>query len=138
MNAVTWRKEEIALAPSDSAFDQAAVWRIDVKPPTLAGLSDVFLDIHYFGDVARLYSGGELLDDDFFKGTSWRVGLRRLAPALARGPLELRVLPLRSDAPIFLQGARPHFPATGQVAEVSEIRVIPEYELVIDMAAPKE
>jgi hypothetical protein len=50
----------------------------------------------------------------------------------------LRVLPLRSGAPIFLQGARPRFPATGQVAEVSEIRVIPEYELVIDMAAPKE
>ena len=48
------------------------------------------------------------------------------------------MLPLRSDAPIFLQGAKPRFPATGQVAEVSEIRVIPEYELVIDMAAPKE
>lgn len=138
MNAVTWRKEEIALAPSDSAFDQAALWRIGVKPQALDGLSDVFLDIHYVGDVARLYSGGELLDDDFFKGTTWRVGLRRLAPALARGPLELRVLPLRSDAPIFLEGAKPRFPATGQVAEVSEIRVIPEYELVIDMAAPKE
>jgi hypothetical protein len=25
-NAVTWRKEEIALAPSDSAFDRAALW----------------------------------------------------------------------------------------------------------------
>jgi hypothetical protein len=135
MNAVTWRKEEIALAPSDSAFDQAAVWSIGVKPAALDGLSDVFLDIHYVGDVARLYSSGELLDDDFFKGTSWRVGLRRLAPALARGPLELRVLPLRSDAPIFLQGVRPRLPSRGQVADVSEIRVIPEYELVIDAGA---
>ena len=135
MNAVTWRKEEIALAPSDSAFDQAALWRIEVKPEALERLSNIFLEINYVGDVARLYSGDELLDDDFFKGTSWRVGLRRMAPALARGPLELRVLPLRSDAPIFLQGGTPRFPAAGQVAEVSEIRVIPEYELVIDTRA---
>jgi beta-galactosidase len=89
------------------------------------------------GDVARLTSAGDLLDDDFFKGTSWRVGLRRMAPALARGPLELRVLPLRSDAPIFLQGAKQRFPANGQLATVAEIRAIPEYELLIDVAATK-
>ncbi|MEO8451568.1 MAG: beta-galactosidase, partial [Gemmatimonadota bacterium] len=134
-NAVTWRKEAIALAPSDSAFDQAAVWSIAMKPEAFEGLSDIFLDIRYAGDVARLSSGGELLDDDFFKGTIWRIGLKRMAPALARGPLELRVLPLRRDAPIFLQGTKPAFPANGQVAAVSEIRAIAEYELLIDAAA---
>jgi hypothetical protein len=130
-NAVTWRKEEIALAPSDSAFDQAALWHVGVKPAALDKLSNLFLDIRYHGDVARLSSRGDLLDDDFFKGTSWRVGLRRLAPALARGPLELRVLPLRSDAPLFLQGEKPRFPASGQVANVLSIRAIPEYELTV-------
>ncbi len=135
MNAVTWRKEEIALAPNDSAFAKAAVWRIGVPARALEGLSNVFLDISYVGDVARLYSGEDLMDDDFFKGTTWRVGLRRMASALARGPLELRVLPLRSDAPIFRQGGTLRFPATEQLAEVSGIRVIPEYELVLHTSA---
>lgn len=133
-NAVTWRREEIALAPSDSAFDQAAVWRIGVKPVPPAHVSNVFLDIRYLGDVARLTSGDALLDDDFYMGSSWRIGLRRMAPALARGPLELRVLPLRSDAPIFLQGPKARFPASGQLAEVLGVRAITEYELLIDAA----
>ena len=134
-NAVTWRKEAIALAPSESAFDQAALWSIGVKPEALTGLSNIFLDIQYVGDVGRLSSGNELLDDDFYKGTSWRVGLKRMAPALARGPLELRVLPLRSDAPIFLQGDKLHFPANGQLATVTRIRAIPEYEILIDASS---
>ncbi|GAC1516943.1 MAG: hypothetical protein NVS1B4_15280 [Gemmatimonadaceae bacterium] len=134
MNAVTWRKEAIALAPSDSAFDRAAVWRVRVAPRALEGVSNVFLDIRYAGDVARLASGDELLDDDFYTGAHWRVGLRRLSSALARGPLTLRVLPLRRDAPIFLEHGKPHIPANGQVAEVSAVRAIPEYELLIDAA----
>jgi hypothetical protein len=56
-----------------------------------------------------------------------------MAPALARGPLDLRVLPLRRDAPIFLQGTKPHFPSTGQVATVLEVRAVPQYELLIDV-----
>ncbi|MFN2638026.1 MAG: hypothetical protein ABR585_13455, partial [Gemmatimonadaceae bacterium] len=131
-NAVTWRKEAIALAPSDSAFDQAAVWSIGVPARALDSLSNVFLDIHYVGDVARLYSGGTLLDDDFFKGTPWRIGLRRFRSQLARGPLELRVLPLRKDAPIFLQTSAISFPTSGQTANLIGIRAVPEYELIID------
>jgi beta-galactosidase len=135
-NAVTWRKEAIALAPSDSAFDSAAIWRIGVRPEALDDVSNVFLDIPYAGDVARLYAGGRLLDDDFFKGVPWRVGLRRYRAELARGPLELRVLPLRSDAPIFLQGTRPRFSATGQIADLRGVRAEVEYELVLG-AAPR-
>jgi beta-galactosidase len=136
-NAVTWRKEEIALAPTDSNFDKAALWRVGVKPQALTGVSNVFLDIQYIGDVARLSSGNELLDDDFFKGTHWRVGLRRMMPALARGPLELRVLPLRSDAPIFLQTEKIAFPSSGQIASVAKIVAVPEYEFVINGATAK-
>jgi hypothetical protein len=132
-NAVTWRKVEIALAPSDSAWDHAARWRIDLPRNALAHKADLFLDIHYTGDVARLYAGDELLDDNFFNGTTWRVGLRRYADRLRRGPLELRVLPLRSDAPVFIPAAyRPRtFPPSGQVAEVRSVDAVPEYELLI-------
>lgn len=135
-NAVAWRKVEIALVPSDSAFEGAARWRLTLSPDALRGLSDLFLDIRYAGDIGRLSAGRELLDDDFFKGTPWRIGLKRFAGEIARGPLELRVLPLRRDAPVYIQPElAPSYAANGQVAAVLGVRVVPEYELVVRAAA---
>lgn len=125
-NAVTWRKVEIALAPSDSAFDAAARYRLELPADALDGLDDAILEIEYVGDMARLYSGNELLNDNFFNGTRWRVGLRRYGKAVRRGQLELRILPLRSDAPIYIPAAyRPRF--TGQRTELIGVNVIPVY-----------
>lgn len=128
-NAVTWRKVEIALAPSDSAFEGAARYRIEVPAGALDSAADVILEIHYVGDVARLYSGDELLNDNFYNRTPWRVSLRRYRQALTRGPLELRILPLRSDAPIYL--APGHRPAAGQRAELQRVVVVPAYALTV-------
>ena len=135
-NAVTWRHVAFALAPSDSAFDSSAVWRLHVPAAAAAGDGDV-LEIRYEGDVARLTSAGDLLDDNFYNGMPWRIGLARYAAELRRGPLELRVLPLRSDAPIYLEPAYwpKDFGASGQVARLASVRLLPRYELVIGSAS---
>ena len=138
-NAVTWRHVAIALAPSDSAWDSAAVWRVQLPDGAVRGLGNVFLEIRYEGDVARLYSGTRLLDDNFYNGQPWRVGLHRFEDALRRGPLELRILPLRSAAPIYLETtARPtDFDEKGQVARLESVRAIARYEVVAG-GAPAE
>lgn len=128
-NAVTWRKVEIALAPSDSAFEGAARYRIDVPADALDQLDDLFVEIRYVGDVARLYSGDELINDNFYNGTPWRIGLKRYANAIRRGPLEVRILPLRSDAPIYLPAGTPV--SSGQRADLLELHAIPSYLLVV-------
>jgi beta-galactosidase len=132
-NAVTWRKVEIALAPSDSAFAGAARYSITVPPALLRQLPDVFLEIHYVGDVARLYTGDELLTDNFYNGTPWRVSAQRFADAIRRGPLELRILPLRKDAPIYIPTThRPRtWPGTGQQAELLKVVADPVYHLTV-------
>lgn len=138
-NAVTWRHVAIALAPSDSAFDSAAAWRLHVPADALGGTSEVFLEIRWEGDVGRLHSADTLLDDRFYDGLPWRIGLRRFADEIRRGPLDLRVLPLRSDAPIYLDpGYRPtDFPPSGQIARLLSVRTIPQYELVVGAAASR-
>jgi beta-galactosidase len=132
-NAVTWRKVEIALAPSDSAFEGAARYLITVPPALLRQLPEAFLEIHYVGDVARLYSGNELLTDNFYNGTPWRVSAQRFADAIRRGPLELRILPLRSDAPIYIPTSHwPRtWPSTGQQAELLKVLADPVYRLTV-------
>lgn len=123
-----------ALAPTDSDFDRAGLWRIVLPENAMRGLSDAFLEIEYAGDVARLYAGSRLLSDDFYKGTTWEIGLKRFGPDLAQG-LDLRVMPLRKDAPIYLpRDAWPPFPSRGEISEVRRITASPEYEVLLEMS----
>lgn len=130
-NAVSWRKAEIALAPTDSAFEHAARYRIAVSAAALERAGNVMLEIRYVGDVARLYSGDELLNDNFYNGQPWRISARRYADAIRRGALELRILPLRGDAPIYLPEGMLGFP--GQRAELLGVRAVPLLDYVIGL-----
>src|SRR5271156_599927 len=123
------RKVPVAVAPDDSAFKNAAAWRITIPTNEMAGLSDVFLRIEYVGDIGRLCAGQHLLDDDFYHGATWEVGLKRFAP-LAGQNLTLDVLPLRKDAPIYFSPkARPDFGSAEQISDVRAITAVPEYEV---------
>jgi hypothetical protein len=123
------RKVPVAVAPDDSAFKNAAAWRITMPANEMIGLSDVFLRINYVGDIGRLYAGRRLLDDDFYHGDTWEIGLKRFAP-LAGQNLTLDVLPLRKDAPIYFSPkARPDFGSAEQISEVRAITAVPEYEV---------
>jgi hypothetical protein len=121
-----------ALAPTDADFDRAAEWRIVAPEGALAGLNNLYLRIGYVGDVGRLSSGDELLDDNFYNGATWEVGLKSSgAAALGRG-LTLKIYPLHKGAPIYLpQDAWPLFPPNGEIAQIRSVSLAPEYELVV-------
>jgi len=131
---VAWRDNAaVAIPPED--FDHADLWRIVVPKGALDGLSDAFLRIAYVGDIARLYAGTHLLDDDFYKGTVWEVGLKRFTPGVTDTPLEVKILPLRKDAPIYLPpNAWPNFGPNGAIGEIRQIELAPEYEVSLETA----
>ena len=124
---------EVALVPEASAFDMAATWRIRVPRAASGVPSSAFLRFNYEGDIAGLYADGKLVTDDFYNGAPWLVGLDQV-PQAAWDKLELIILPLREDAPIYLpEGSRPTFRANGQVANLKDVQVVREYELVMDV-----
>jgi hypothetical protein len=86
----------VAEAPSEADWQQAAVYTIPLTDVQNRGL----LRISYRGDCARLYADGRLVADNFYYGRPFLFGLWRL-PAGTR-QLELRILPLQPDAPIYL------------------------------------
>jgi hypothetical protein len=49
-----------------------------IWPPQI---SNVFLQIQYQGDVARLCRENHLLDDNFWNGTTWTIGVKDLKAA---------------------------------------------------------
>jgi beta-galactosidase len=123
--------QRIVLVPEDSAFDTAAEWTIVV--PHVSGSSHVFLKIKYEGDIARIYSHGKLLTDNFYNGTPWIVGIDQ-DPSGDAEHLEIKVLPLHKNWPIYLpKSAAVSFPPSGQVAEIQQVQVVIEHEAVMQL-----
>ncbi|MDZ4362849.1 beta-galactosidase [Brevundimonas sp.] len=121
----------VGIQPYPETYGRSAAWTLTLPADALEGLSDAFLRIDYTGDVARLFDEVELLDDQFFYGPEWEIGLKRFADRLD-GPWTLTVLPLRADSPVYIQEeVRPDIPEGGQVAELTGARIVPEYELIL-------
>lgn len=89
-------KAKVAEAPSEEDWQQAAVYKISIPKTEAHSL----LSIEYQGDCARLYAGGKLIADNFRYGRPFLYGLWRLSDGVTE--LELRILPLQADAPIYL------------------------------------
>ena len=125
--------KEVATAPKESAFATAALWTIDVPRAESRSADDLFLQIDYEGDVARLYVDGKLFTDNFYNGAPWLIGMGRI-PAEQWAKLELKILPLREHAPIYLpSGAWPAIFPGGQVARLKSLLALPQYELIMEL-----
>lgn len=91
-------KAKVAEAPSEEDWQQAAVYSISLADASLS--APCLLRINYHGDCARLYADGRLIADNFYYGRPFLYGLWRLPKGCTA--LELRILPLQPDAPIYL------------------------------------
>jgi len=124
----------VAIAPLDAEFDAAGVWTIRVPKDASA---DVYLDIDYVGDVARVYAGDRFVDDNFYHGVPWTLGLRRFTPEERAAGITLKILPLRKDAPVFIEpNLRPDFGNETQLARVRQVTLRPIARTTIKSPLP--
>ena len=127
-----WRGGPVARVPDDSVFHKAGLWQVSIPKKLPAGLSDLFLSIQYAGDVARVYEKGNLLDDNFFNGIPWEIGLKRFEPNILNDGIVVKILPLRKDAPIYIPKTMwPDFKGLSEIASIIGIKAIPEYEVTV-------
>ena len=97
--------QKVAAMPTNEDFENAAVWELDLPGqfPSHSGRDSreglSFLKIDYAGDCARVYADGKLVMDNFWNGKPMLVRMSDLAGK----KVELRILPLSKDAPIYLQ-----------------------------------
>ena len=121
----------VAEAPEAEAFKGAAAWSIQLPDLAHSAAPNVLLRVTYTGDIARLYADGKLVTDDFYNGTPWQIALGQFSSLEEDPTLELKILPMRKDAPIYLPAsARITFPTSGQVAELKEVEIVPEYQAI--------
>ncbi len=118
-----------AVEPYPENFTNAAAWTLAVPPAGPAAIEDRRLVIRWAGDIGRLFVGTDLIDDRYFDGRSWQVNLRRFDGRLGQ-PLTLSILPLRKDAPIYLdEAAIARRSDADQVASLDSVQVETDYGL---------
>ncbi len=126
-------RRHVAMEPDDADFDRAAVWHLDFPADAIADPARKFLRIDYEGDVARIYAGDRFDNDNFYKGVPWELGLWRFTPEELRRGLDLKILPLRADTPLFLErSARPAFPGGADALALKSATIVPEYSAVLN------
>ncbi|MBW8847560.1 MAG: beta-galactosidase [Burkholderiales bacterium] len=115
-----------AQQPIPEAFATAATWSLKLPAKLAPQAEDVLLELDFVGDIGRVFAGPRLLDDWYYNGQRWQIGLKQfgLKPGQV---LSLSVLPLRADAPIYIDRAhRPEFAdGQAQIAELRSARLLP-------------
>lgn len=121
---IAWRGRAVPLAPDDAEYESHAA-RIELQlHDAPADGARVLLEIDYIGDAARLYADGVLVDDNFADGEPWFVGIDRFAKDGRWPAFELRIIPTRGDAAVFLEDkARQRIAAAARAAELLGARV---------------
>lgn len=103
IRTVSMGSQNVAHQPEDSEFEAAATWSVDLSALFAKynndELDNLFLEIDYRGDCARLYADDRLVADNFWNGKPMAVRVSDLIDKR----IELKILPLRKDAPIYLQ-----------------------------------
>ena len=92
-------RAKVAEAPGEQDWEQAAVYKIALDDADSQDARHL-LNIEYQGDCARLYADGRLVADNFQYGRPFLYGLWRLPAGVKE--LELRILPMQSDMPVYL------------------------------------
>ena len=92
-------RAKVAEAPGEQDWEQAAVYKIALDDADSRD-ARLLLNIEYQGDCARLYADGRLVADNFQYGRPFLYGLWRLSAGVKE--LELRILPMQSDMPVYL------------------------------------
>jgi hypothetical protein len=123
----SWKSKDpefaLPVSPAKNDFHSAAVWKVKL-PADLDMASNPMLRIRYTGDVARLTLNGRLLNDDFYNGSTFEIGLRRHATELASGDLRLEILPLQKDMPVYFEPKhRPEFNADGTALRIDHAEI---------------
>ena len=117
-------KSQIAAAPTDDDFTNAAVWQVNL-PAKIDLVKNPLLRIQYIGDVARLTLNGKLIADNFYAGRPFDLGLKRYGMEIFTGDLRLEILPLRKDAPIFIEPKnRPDFGTNETLVKLQSAEIV--------------
>jgi beta-galactosidase len=134
---IDWRKVAVPTVPPESDFAHAAEWKLQITDANMSGLSELFLNLNFTGDIGRVFgkvhNATTLLDDNFYNGALWQIGLKATDTSLNE-PLKLSLLPLPKISPIYLDDRAHQLLKDADVnPKLINANLTPEYESIISI-----
>lgn len=125
------RRLSVAPAVPDFQVERVGTRRLTVHFPHScpSQVEEYFLRIRYIGDVGMAFLDNQLVDDHFYYGEPWMIGLNRFIPQLRTSDIGFYFRPLRSDAPFLGQlpkSAVPEFRGKTMLS-VDSVDIVPQY-----------
>lgn len=101
----------------------------------LGALHDVFLQVDYTGDTGMAFVDGQMIDDHFYSGRPWEIGLRSFIPKIEGKEIVFIFQSMKADA-TYLDDIptrfRPAFTdSKKELLEVRGVKFTPEYEATL-------
>jgi len=122
----------VAQPPEDAAFAAADILQVKLPLGGLDGVHEALLVVDYVGDCARAYMGENLIDDHYYYGPSWEIGLSRFKPEVLQKGLSLHFIPLLPGAPIYFPpGSLPEFGNVNDYLHVKSVNIKPVYDTTV-------
>jgi hypothetical protein len=107
----------------------------------LGSLHDVFMRVNYIGDTGMAFFDGRMIDDHFYSGRPWEIGLKRFLPEVEGKEIVFVLQSLKRDATYWNdipESFRPTFaPGENEYLDVRGVDFIPEYSAEIDLSTTR-
>ena len=104
------------------------------KSASTPQVQEYFLRVNYVGDVAMAFMKGVLVQDEFYHGEPWTIGLKRYHKDFVEGQdMTFYFRPLQWNAPFLRDlptNAIPDF-SNGPVVKINDVTILPEYKIDI-------
>ncbi len=99
-------------------------WKVEMEK-----VNDVFLEVDYTGDRGLAFINGKLINDHFYQGKKWEIGLKTFSAELINNPMILVFHPMYPDYNYLGDlEITPNFEG-GSLLEVKGIKLITEYKI---------
>jgi hypothetical protein len=98
------------------------------------GVNDVFIKIKYVGDTGMCFMNGDLVDDQFYYGEPWLIGLKKFYDLQAHDKMNLYFRPIYNNAPYLIdlnKQSIPDFANSSSFLKIDTIESIIEYKTSI-------
>jgi hypothetical protein len=121
----------------DIAFE---LKRVGEDKATLAFAADSFarvkealLRIDYEGDIGYAFIDGDLINDNFSNGKTWEIGLKRFEERLVQEGMYVYISPIRKGSVVNSNTTMAGWSSNAAelIAELSNVSIVPVYELVL-------
>lgn len=109
---------------------------IEVHVEDLDDVKELWLSVDYDGDVANAFVGGKLVNDDFYNGEIWEIGLKRYKDKLQQNPLCLYIKE-REEGSYEVESSAMALKKKyvgEKIGSIQALHLTPEYEIVIQIA----